>query len=295
MKSIKLVYWTDVCNLGDMLSPYIINKLSGLPVKHKNRFDSLGKKGQLISILKYLSGRMPKSELSDILFAYERNFLGIGSILSWGNRRSVVWGSGFMNQSDKFRGGKVYAVRGRLSNEKLQKDGFAGCSVFGDPALLLPLFVEPSAVKKYDVVILPHWSEFDALYEKYGEKYKVLDIRTNDVEMFVRELTSSCYVLSSSLHGIIISHAYNIPALWIRHGNIGTDGFKFHDYFSSVEIPFYDGIIDFESYLAENNLGGMFDDYDLYSLPHKEISSIQKELIRVAPFKVLEKYIGENH
>ena len=49
-------------------------------------------------------------------------------------------------------------------------------------------------------------------------------------------------IFSTSLHGLIISHAYGIPAIWIKAGNIGTDGFKFKDYFSSVNIPYYSPI-----------------------------------------------------
>ena len=43
-------------------------------------------------------------------------------------------------------------------------------------------------------------------------------------------------ILSSSLHGLILSDAYGIPNLWISVSNniIGGD-FKFLDYFSGVE------------------------------------------------------------
>ena len=38
MEHINLVYWDDVDNWGDFLSPYIIGKLSGLPVRHKKLY-----------------------------------------------------------------------------------------------------------------------------------------------------------------------------------------------------------------------------------------------------------------
>ena len=196
-----------------------------------------------------------------------------------------------MNQDEHIRGGKVLAVRGRLTNEKIINDGYEGCNVFGDPALLLPLIVKPSLEKKYNLAIIPHWSEYDFFYNKYGNHYKVLDIRTTDVEHFVQELTSCKYILSSSLHGIILSHAYNIPALWIKHGYIDTDGFKFYDYFSSVDIPFYEGFIDFDLYLlGDNKWVQLFNENSIKSLPKANIRLMQKRLLDIAPFKILDKY-----
>lgn len=288
MSKIKLVYWSGT-NLGDYLSPFIISKLSGKSIKYKG-FYFLGKKGQLNLLFSYIIGKISRKQLSETLFFFEKNVLGIGSIISWGNKRSIIWGSGFMNQDEHIRGGKVFAVRGRLTNEKIINDGYEGCNVFGDPALLLPLIVKPSLEKRYDIAIIPHWKEYDFFYNKYGDYYKVLDIRTTNVEHFVKELTSCKCVLSSSLHGIILSHAYNIPALWIKHGYIDTDEFKFYDYFSSVDIPFYQGCIDFDVYLSDNKWMQLFDENDIKSLPKKDIGLIQKQLLDVAPFKVLDKY-----
>lgn len=288
MKYVKLVYWNEL-NLGDLLSPYIVNKLSGLPVKYKD-FYFLGIKGQIGLLIDFLKGRRTIKEIMKTLFFFEKNLLAVGSIMAFGNKKSIVWGSGFMNWNESFRGGKVLAVRGKLTNDKLIAMGFRGCNVFGDPALLLPLIVSPAENKVRDVVIIPHWKEVESFKKKYGEHYKVLDIRTADIENFISELTSCRYVLSTSLHGIILSHAYGIPALWIKKGYIDTDGFKFHDYFSSVDIPFYDGIENFDSYLKEDTWKSLFTEYKKYILPYKNILNIQKKLLYAAPFRVLSQY-----
>jgi len=288
MKYIKLVYWNKL-NLGDLLSPYIVNKLSGLPVKYKD-FYFLGIKGQIGLLIDFLKGRRTIKEIMKTLFFFEKNLLAVGSIMALGNKKSIVWGSGFMNWNESFRGGKVLAVRGKLTNDKLIAMGFRRCNAFGDPALLLPLIVSPTENKVRDVVIIPHWTEVESFKKKYGEHYKVLDIRTADIENFISELTSCRYVLSTSLHGIILSHAYGIPALWIKKGYIDTDGFKFHDYFSSVDIPFYDGIENFDSYLKEDTWKSLFTEYEKYILPYKNIRDIQKKLLSVAPFRVLSQY-----
>lgn len=288
MKYIKLVYWNKL-NLGDLLSPYIVNKLSGLPVKYKD-FYFLGIKGQIGLLIDFLKGRRTIKEITETLFFFEKNLLAVGSIMALGNKKSIVWGSGFMNWNESFRGGKVLAIRGKLTNDKLIAMGFRHCNAFGDPALLLPLIVSPTENKVRDVVIIPHWKEVESFKKKYGEHYKVLDIRTADIENFISELTSCRYVLSTSLHGIILSHAYGIPALWIKKGYIDTDGFKFHDYFSSVDIPFYDGIENFDSYLKEDTWKSLFTEYEKYILPYKNIRDIQKKLLSVAPFRVLSQY-----
>ena len=283
--AIKLVYWSEP-NFGDMLSPYIIGRLSGKKIRRK--LFNFGK-GNYRLFLKYIL-QHKFDNIKTILFFFEKNLLGVGSIISCGNKHSVIWGSGLLKSTDIFHGGKILAVRGKYTNVRLQELGFKGCNVFGDPALLLPLLVKPSD-KKNEIAIIPHWSETDFFLKEYGDKYKIIDLRTRDVESVISEITSCRFVLSTSLHGIIVSHAYGIPTLWIKLRTLENDDIKFHDYFSSVGIDIYEGFRDIcrilESEYAWRNL---FAENKKKSFPNIDITSIQKDLLRVAPFDIVENY-----
>ena len=68
MRTVKLVYWNGK-NLGDYLSPFIINKLSGLPIKYKDYY-ILGRKGQGKIILDYILKKVTWKKLTETLFFF---------------------------------------------------------------------------------------------------------------------------------------------------------------------------------------------------------------------------------
>lgn len=280
MKSykIKLVFWNDSPNFGDALSPWLISNLTNATIIQKQQYTST-----IISfkILIYNLLHLKLSSLKNILWPWEKNLLCIGSIITYGNSNSIIWGSGYMNFSEHaIKPHKVLAVRGEYSAEKLFAEHRITCTTLGDPALLLPLFISPNH-KVHKIGIIPHWKEVDYFKSVYGDEYLIIDLRTTDIERVVSQITSCDCTLCSSLHGIIVSHAYHIPSLWIRIGDIGTDGFKFYDYFSSVGINNYDGfsadiICNFNEYFVKNAP---------LTLPRRDITIIQKKLLECFPFK----------
>lgn len=281
---INLVYWSDD-NFGDALSPLLVEELSMEKTRLKGAY--LKKMRRFVKGVVYFS---PK-EISTILFPWQTNVLGVGSIITCGNKRSKVWGSGFMNNDGKFNGGDILAVRGPYTAEKLTQQGFPECKVYGDPALLLPLWLDPAIQKKHKVGIVPHWKETSTFISDYGKKHKVIDLRTKDIHKVVDEITSCEFVLSTSLHGIIVAHAYNIPALWIQKGYIETDGFKFADYFCSVGIEPYKGFENIDELLkSDNKWLDLFQNHPKKSQLNCSLISIQKGLLEIAPFRLKEKY-----
>jgi len=59
---------------------------------------------------------------------------------------------------------------------------------------------------------------------------------------FIDEICSCDFVISSSLHGLIIAEAYGIPSQWVEFGTY-VDGweFKYYDFYESIgkmnEVP----------------------------------------------------------
>lgn len=288
MNEMILIY-RNILNFGDALSSVLIQELSGCEIQSYKRTVTIKKKVELLF-------KPTISAVSDFLehkdCSVTRNsVVGLGSIMSMGYKDSCYWGAGFLNYGDKFRGGCVHAVRGRLSNEKLKRDGFDECQVWGDPTLLLPLWINNEEDQIYKIGIIPHWTEIDYFIHKYGSEYKIIDLRTADVERVIKEIRQCAYILSSSLKGLIVAHAYEIPALWIKKGYIGTDDFKFHDYFSSVSIPIYAGFSNIGDVLAtEESWKALFVEHVNKSRINNSLRELQCQLIQVVPFKLKEKY-----
>lgn len=296
MKSIKLVYWrTVIDNYGDLLSPYIIQKLSGCQIIHKNFF--VGNwRSHVYHYIKEIV-HLNFSLRCDYLFPIENNIVGIGSILFSGNRKSKIWGSGFMAESERCTGGKIYAIRGYCSLDIIKKQIQDGVQIklaknmaIGDPALLLPLLI-PAKEKKQIIGIVPHFSELDYFKELCGDKFHVIDLRSSDIEDVTHAITSCERILSTSLHGLIVAHAYGIPALWMEHTGLesGTRGFKFYDYFSSVHIPEYPPIKNVVEILQnEQSVIKCFEKNKGISLPHVDMKDLQDSLLDSTPFRKIK-------
>lgn len=200
--------WRLGFNWGDALNPVLVELLSGKKSIH-------------------LEGR------------HHDRFMVIGSILDGANERSEVWGSGFIREGGSTIGHPpaVHAVRGPLSRALLLKQGVDCPEIYGDPALLLPLFFNPDVPKHYSVGIIPHYIDKDSEWlERYRHDPQVLiiDIESG-IQNFVRSVKSCRAILSSSLHGLICADAYNIPNTWVQFSDDVEGGsFKFRDYRLSI-------------------------------------------------------------
>jgi pyruvyltransferase len=127
---------------------------------------------------------------------------------------------------------RVLAVRGHLTARSIRH--YSRDIVFGDPALMLPLwFRQRPAI--HELGIVPHWTDTE-LWSRF--KYGHLIDPTAHPEQVVQDITSCRRIISSSLHGLIIADAFGIPRRAelfpraITHAHHEGGDFKFRDYAS---------------------------------------------------------------
>lgn len=191
-------------------------------------------------LVKLVSGRraIPRPEVLNLAGRPVHYVIGSG-LGAVTDPKAVIWGTGFLryDQVPLVRPKKIAAVRGPLSRQKYLDAGIDCTDLYGDPALLYPLFYKPSPPKKYTLGVIPHFREkqlpvFRALAEQPG--VKIIDIQ-GGLEEVVDGALACDVIASSSLHGLIIADAYKIPSVWIRASQLPKgDYFKFRDYFMSV-------------------------------------------------------------
>lgn len=286
-----LAHWCYFTNFGDALNPYLLEKLSGKKVLfckyHRREF---GIKREILSLARSLL-RCQKYDFRRLCLVEKKKpvVLAVGSILSRSLPNYKIWGAGFMNFSEKAAGGQVFAVRGKYSEQMLRQQGFVVNGIYGDPALLLPLVYKGKKEQKRKLGIIPHHSEYASFKNRFADQF-VINLKRDDIESVIDDIISCEYVLSTSLHGVIVAHAYGIPALWIKEGNINTDGIKFRDYFSSVGIEEYDGsLFKFENFILDE-LKKIPENIKELMLPKVNLLQIQRSLLNVAPFDLAAAY-----
>lgn len=162
----------------------------------------------------------------------------IGSIRS---SNTKIFGSGFIRRVDRLRVevDEICAVRGPLTAEKLRDHLDVKSVPIGDAALLVPLLYRPPVEKKYRLGVIAHFREqrvpvFDGI--ERDPAVLMIDI-TDTIEGFCDKVSSCETIVSSSLHGAILAHAYGIPASIVSLSDLPRgDGMKFLDYLSSVGL-----------------------------------------------------------
>jgi pyruvyltransferase len=123
---------------------------------------------------------------------------------------------------------KVLALRGKLTADSVR--GLTGPIVLGDPGLLVSDWIE-QPVAKYDLGILPHWTDHQLAGRFF---YGQLLSATDPPEQVIKNIARCKRVITSALHGLIVADAYGIPRqaeLFPRADSEGGD-FKYRDYCS---------------------------------------------------------------
>lgn len=225
MKPIKL-YWcrgegrSDASkqNFGDYLSPLLVETFSGRGVEYAPIQDA--------------------------------DLMAVGSILGrerkakhwWGGKRRLhIWGTGTGSEQARYSGHHHYhAVRGALTLAQIQ--GSPSSVTLGDPGLLAPWVLDRKAEqfsKKVRVGIIPHYADQSepAVAELVSAipGSKVIDV-FSPVLQVLEEVASCDFVLSSSMHGLIVADSFAVPNQWLLLSRGRISEYKFADYYSAFGL-----------------------------------------------------------
>lgn len=264
-QTIKLFWWSEIHlmqkpkeNFGDLVGKYLVEKISHKTVMftHPNK-------------------QKWKHKLSS-----NPIYTTAGSILAHVNKYCIVWGSGIINKNQVVKPAKFLLVRGSQTRHRLLQLGYFVPEKYGDPALLLPKYYNPKIEKKYKMGVIPHYNDYNWVKENYTDKnISIIDLMTNSIEDTAKEILECERILSSSLHGLIVAHAYGIPAVWIKFSDkLFGDDIKFQDYFESVGIKLYSPLKEIDSLTSI--------DFEVeHALPDQaELEKRKQDLLETCPF-----------
>lgn len=246
----KLYYWKQKKNFGDLLGPLLVKKFSRLD-----------------------------SEWGDM---FESKLVVVGSILEhlpW-FYDGVIAGCGMLHEDKEiaFPYAKLLAVRGPLTAIRIKYRRSIG--VFGDPGLIADSLVGEQD-RIYDLGIIPHWTDKELEHNPIFKKFNPKIIRVDDDPLEVIKQIGQCKkIVSSSLHGIIVADAFGIPRrieippLALSRPKQEGGLFKWRDYSASIELPFEIGVTqeaDRNTIIDKQN--ELFDVFDeIKSIFSKEVS-----------------------
>lgn len=211
-KNLVYVHWgRGLNNFGDCLQPDILRHYGLTPVY------------------------VPDSRRADIILA--------GSILQWLSPEydGYIVGTGGDKMIYSFPNAKVLAVRGKLTLNNFKHNN--GCDIkLGDPGLLMPFVYPKKLTYKYKLGIIPHFvdtnEKFIRMWKNNWQKENIIFINVLQAPHKVIEQIKQCQcIISSSLHGLIIADAYNLPNVRIVNRNTMPSVFydyKFDDYYSAL-------------------------------------------------------------
>lgn len=239
------------------------------------------------------------------------HYITTGSIMTLANNNSIIFGTGFISENGDIGGGNfrsntntkhtvpynTIAVRGPLSRQKMLDFKIKCPSNYGDPLILMPCVYN----KQVDIVdniigIIPHYIDKDNKnykllknnLENGGYKVQFIDIEVGDnYEKIIDNINNCKYIISSSLHGVILGIIYKKETIFVEFGDkVVGNTFKFQDFFQSVNIN-YKNINIYNIDIMKN----------IIDVDYEYLQKIGKKIILLIPFineerklALIEKY-----
>lgn len=168
-----------------------------------------------------------------------------GSILDATQPGDIVWGTGVHNlmlekslrqklKLDKiinFKGIEICAVRGPITRDFIIKNGGICKEIYGDPGMLASIIHPIERKCTHRIGLIHHMKDATRIFSNYPS---ILEIKSNTNWKEVANKIATCEVIiSSSLHGLIISESYGIPVVFLRPNLEGI--FKYADYYLGTD------------------------------------------------------------
>lgn len=251
MKKKIYLQYSSVYNMGDMLNKDMLEELFDIEILHSNKYHT-----DMIGIGSGLSSALISDNESIFSKEYLFRKLKRGPF--------YVWGTGFMNYTQKpdnrfkYKDIRILSLRGELSKKRVEAILDEKLNIpLGDGGLLAEKWVG-KVEKRYNIGIIPHFREQDApIINQLLSSFKdsVLINLKDDAKTVCKKIAECECILSSSLHGLIVSDSFHIPNLHVLFYDYGEkmlgDGYKFSDYYSSYNLDdkpiFIDGKKSFPS------------------------------------------------
>lgn len=226
------------------------------------------------------------------------HYITTGSIMNYVDDKTIILGTGFISEKSNLGGTsfisetnkkrctpkKVISVRGPESRKKLLNFGISCKKNYGDPLILMPcIYNKKKNIDKNIVGIIPHYidknnSNCELLIEKLKEsgfEVNIIDIDVEDnYEKLIDEINSCKYIISSSLHGIIMGIVYQKKTIFVQFStNVFGGTFKFQDFFGSITINYKNTNI-YDKALLEN----------VIPVNYQTLQNLGTNLISLIPF-----------
>lgn len=226
------------------------------------------------------------------------HYITTGSIMCLANQNSIIFGTGFISETGDLGGNnfkslssikhitpkEVIAVRGPLSRIKILELGIDCPENYGDPLILMPC-LNGNCIKINEniVGIIPHYIDKNSnnlqILKKNLEKnnfiVKIISIEVgSNHKKLINDINSCKYIISSSLHGVIMGIVYKKQTIFLEFSNeVIGNGFKFQDFFKSININ-YKNINTYDTKILDNVIG----------VDYEHLVSTGIKLISLIPF-----------
>lgn len=213
------------------------------------------------------------------------HYITTGSIMNCVNNNSIILGTGFISENSNIKTPHdVISVRGPLTRKKLLNFNIECPENYGDPLILMPcVYDKYSNIKDNIVGIIPHvvdrknenYRRLIHILKREGYIVRCIDINVGDnYERLIDNINKCKYIISSSLHGVIMGLVYKKKTIFVEFSNRVIGGtFKFQDFFQSVNIN-YENINKYDKDIMNN----------IIEIDYKHLIDTGKKLISLIPF-----------